>query len=191
MESGNKDDAGDILSRRKEFKIEHLFFCIRAQVNLGRRHVGELRLIRKLWEADPLRCPKCSREMRIASLIEQEERILRHPGLWQEGVRVHSGTDTAGETTLDPWLDDPCPTTTPKPSWRFPPAETRQRPSAPLAPLVQRPPASGRRVARAPQPKKPVCLTSRSTFVTLRPWKPNFLSVKAISYQCKSNLLSI
>jgi hypothetical protein len=60
--------------------------------------------------ADPLRCPKCSREMRIVSLIDEEdviERILRHLGLWQEGVRVHSGTDPPGETTLDPWLDDP------------------------------------------------------------------------------------
>ena len=37
------------------------------------------------------------------------ERILRHLGLWQEGVRVHSGTDPPGETTLDPWLDDPFP----------------------------------------------------------------------------------
>jgi Putative transposase/Transposase zinc-binding domain len=69
-------------------------------------------LIKKVWEADPLRCPKCSREMRIVSLIDQEdviERILRHLGLWQEGVRVHSGTDPPGETTLDPWLDDPFP----------------------------------------------------------------------------------
>jgi len=37
------------------------------------------------------------------------ERILRHLGLWQEGVRMHSGTDPTGETTLDPWLDDPFP----------------------------------------------------------------------------------
>ena len=69
-------------------------------------------LIKKVWEADPLRCSKCSREMRIVSLIDQEdviERIPRHLGLWQEGVRVHSGTDPPGETTLDPWLDDPFP----------------------------------------------------------------------------------
>ena len=37
------------------------------------------------------------------------QRILRHLGLWQEGVRVHSGTDPPGETTLDSWLDDPFP----------------------------------------------------------------------------------
>jgi hypothetical protein len=45
-------------------------------------------LIKKVWEANPLRCPKCSREMRIVSLIDEEdviERILRHLELWQEG----------------------------------------------------------------------------------------------------------
>ncbi len=69
-------------------------------------------LIKKVWEADPLRCPKCSGEMRIVSLIDEEdviERILRHLGLWQEGERVHCGTDPSGETTLDPWLDDRLP----------------------------------------------------------------------------------
>jgi hypothetical protein len=35
--------------------------------------------------------------------------ILRHLGLWQEGGCVHCGTDPPGETTLDPWLDDPFP----------------------------------------------------------------------------------
>ena len=48
-------------------------------------------LIKKVWEADSLRCLKCSREMRIVSLIDEEdviERILRHLGLWQEGVRA-------------------------------------------------------------------------------------------------------
>jgi hypothetical protein len=60
------------------------------------------------------------------SLIDEEdviERILRHLGLWQEGVRVHSGTDPPGETTLDPWLDASSPTTTPNRSWRSPPPE--------------------------------------------------------------------
>ena len=32
-------------------------------------------LIKKVWEADPLRCPKCSREMRIVSLIDQNDVI--------------------------------------------------------------------------------------------------------------------
>jgi hypothetical protein len=94
--------------------------------------------------------------MRNVSLIDEEdviERILHHLGLWQEGVRVHSGTDSPGETTLDPWLDHPFPT---EPVIAF----SRQRPSSvPLAPLFS-----------GPQPSGP-CLTSAPIFVTLRPWK--------------------
>lgn len=32
-------------------------------------------LIKKVWEADPLLCPKCSHEMRIVSLIDDREVI--------------------------------------------------------------------------------------------------------------------
>ena len=77
-------------------------------------------LIKKVWEADLLRCLKCSGDMRVVSLIDEDviERVLRHPGSGKRGVCVHSGTDPPGETTLDPWLDDPFPTTTPNRSWR-------------------------------------------------------------------------
>ena len=63
-------------------------------------------------EADPLRCPKCSREGASFRSIDEEdviERILRHLGLWQEGMRVHCGAEPPGETTLDPWLNNPFP----------------------------------------------------------------------------------
>jgi hypothetical protein len=49
------------------------------------------KLIKKVWEADPLLYPKCSREMRIVVLIEDRaviERILHHLVLWEQGVRV-------------------------------------------------------------------------------------------------------
>ena len=43
--------------------------------------------------------------------IEQEviERILRHLELWEEEVRVCSGTDPPPEPIVEPWFDDPCP----------------------------------------------------------------------------------
>jgi hypothetical protein len=76
-------------------------------------------LIKKVWEADPLLCPICQREMRIVSLIDDREvikGILRHLGLWEQGLRVHSGTDPPAETIIppgggraEPWLDDPFP----------------------------------------------------------------------------------
>jgi hypothetical protein len=69
-------------------------------------------LIKKVWEADPLLCPKCQKEMRIVSLIDDREviePILRHLDLWEEGIRVHSGTDPPGKTVMEPWMDDPFP----------------------------------------------------------------------------------
>ena len=77
-------------------------------------------LIKKVWEADPLLCPRCGKEMRIVALIDQREvieRILRHLGLWQQGVQVvpatgppiHKPALMPGEHILEPWLDDPLP----------------------------------------------------------------------------------
>ena len=43
------------------------------------------RLIRKVYEVDPLECPKCKGPMRIIALIDDPRvirRILEHLGLW-------------------------------------------------------------------------------------------------------------
>ena len=141
--------------------------------------------IKKVWEADPLRCLKCSRETRIVSLIDEEdviERILRHLGLWQEGRCVHSGTDPPGETTLDPWLDDPFPDyhRTGRGVLRH-----LKRPAAPKC--ASRTPCSA-----APSPPAAAVFDLRPTFVTLRHGNARFRlqtpgqrpgGRKAISYQ--------
>jgi len=44
------------------------------------------RLIQKIYETDPLVCPKCKGEMRVIAFIEQQpviRKILTHLGLWQ------------------------------------------------------------------------------------------------------------
>jgi hypothetical protein len=44
-------------------------------------------LIKKIWEVDPLSCPRCGCEMKIIGLIHEPgaiERILRHLGLWKQ-----------------------------------------------------------------------------------------------------------
>ena len=115
-------------------------------------------LIKKEWEADPLRCPKCSREMRIVCSSNQEdviERILHHLGLWQEEVRVHCGSDPPGETTLDPWLDDPFPDYDAEPVMAL---SATERPATPKC--VSRTPCSA-----APSPPAPV-LDFRAHFGT-------------------------
>ena len=52
--------------------------------------------------------------MRIVSLIDDGdviERILRHMGLWQQGVRVSPAREPPeiAEWVIEPWLDDPFP----------------------------------------------------------------------------------
>jgi hypothetical protein len=69
-------------------------------------------LIKKVWEADPLLCPKCQKEMRIVALLDDRtviERILRHLGLWQQGVRVDPGTDPPADWVIEPCNDDAFP----------------------------------------------------------------------------------
>ena len=48
------------------------------------------RLIQKIYEIDPLTCPKCQGQMRILAFIEDEEvieKILKHLCLWNLKVR--------------------------------------------------------------------------------------------------------
>jgi hypothetical protein len=73
-------------------------------------------LIKKVWEADPLLCPKCAQPMRMVALIDGRaviERMLRHLGLWEPGVRVCRSTGppeaAPGERAVDPWAEDPFP----------------------------------------------------------------------------------
>jgi len=44
-------------------------------------------LIMKVWDVDPLICPRCGSEMRIISLIQDPDvirQILKHLGLWKQ-----------------------------------------------------------------------------------------------------------
>ena len=46
-------------------------------------------LIRKIWEVDPLKCPKCGGVMKVISIIDAKQadviqRILKSLGLWTE-----------------------------------------------------------------------------------------------------------
>ena len=48
------------------------------------------RLIQKIYEVDPLTCPKCSGIMKVISVIEDKDvikKILKHLGLWERKAR--------------------------------------------------------------------------------------------------------
>ena len=60
--------------------------------------------IRKVYETDPLICPKCQGEMRIISFIDQPDvikRILQHLGLWEES-QAPPESEEIKEITFDP-----------------------------------------------------------------------------------------
>jgi len=51
----------------------------------GAARAAWTRLIRKVYEADPLQCPKCKGPMRVIALIDDPpvvQRILEHLGCW-------------------------------------------------------------------------------------------------------------
>jgi hypothetical protein len=65
------------------------------------------RLIQKIYEVDPLTCPKCQGRMRIIAFIEDDEiikKILKHLGLWEIKQRPPpkaSGPPRAREYSID------------------------------------------------------------------------------------------
>jgi len=53
-------------------------------------------LIKKVWEVDPLLCPKCGAEMKIIALIDDTEVIsciLKHLGLWSTFQQVRQPSE--------------------------------------------------------------------------------------------------
>ena len=53
------------------------------------------RLIKRIYEVDPLECPECGGAMKIIRFIERRQidvikRILRHFGLWLGSIRTHA-----------------------------------------------------------------------------------------------------
>jgi hypothetical protein len=61
--------------------------------------------IRKVYETDPLTCPKCQGEMRITSFIDLPDvikKILQHLGLWEES-HAPPEKKQIKEITFDPF----------------------------------------------------------------------------------------
>ena len=63
------------------------------------------RLIQKIYETDPLCCPKCCGTMKIIAWVEQPEiiqKILKHVGLWEVKSRPPPKTHSPpGELQVD------------------------------------------------------------------------------------------
>ncbi len=69
------------------------------------------RLIQKIYEVNPLTCPKCRGTMRIISTIEDQEvikTILRHLGLWL--IRSRPPAKAHAPPVREYVVDGSCPT---------------------------------------------------------------------------------
>jgi hypothetical protein len=72
--------------RKKADKDELIPSILEAEGSSKEFRKNWARLIQKIYEVDPLTCPKCSGTMKVISLIEDEEviqKILKHLGLWE------------------------------------------------------------------------------------------------------------
>jgi len=59
------------------------------------------RLLRKVYEVEPLTCPRCGGEMRFLAVIEDApviERILRHVGAWEPTPPLRAPPEEAWPT---------------------------------------------------------------------------------------------
>lgn len=60
--------------------------------------------IKKIYEVDPLCCPKCGGEMRIISFINEDEvieKILDHLGLWSQKSSRDPPKENSSQTNND------------------------------------------------------------------------------------------
>jgi len=77
--------------KRKKIDQDGLTPSIMEPDGSSREHKRNwARLIQKIYEVDPLTCPKCASRMRVISVIEQPEiikKILKHLGLWEVKAR--------------------------------------------------------------------------------------------------------
>jgi hypothetical protein len=92
--------------RKKEGKDDEVAALIENDLSPKTFKKNWARLIQKVYDADPLVCPKCEGRMRIISFIEQPEvidKILRHLDLWDPKIHgpPSSKTDHIPELIFD------------------------------------------------------------------------------------------
>lgn len=78
--------------KRKKLEEDELIPSVLEAERSSKEHRKNwARLIQKIYEVDPLTCPKCSGIMKVISVIEDEEvikKILKHLDLWDRKARL-------------------------------------------------------------------------------------------------------
>lgn len=85
--------------RKKENQDELIPSVLESDESSKERRKNWARLIQKIYEVDPLTCPKCSGKMKVISVIEDQvviKKILKHLGLSEgtEKFRTSKKHDT-------------------------------------------------------------------------------------------------
>jgi len=76
--------------RKKQNEDESIPYILEPEQSSKESKKNWARLIQKIYEIDPLTCPKCSSQMRVISVIDDEDvikKILKHLGLWDQKAR--------------------------------------------------------------------------------------------------------
>jgi hypothetical protein len=92
--------------RKRQNQDEWIPYILEPEGSSKEYRKNWARLIQKIYEMDPLSCPKCQGQMRIIAFIEDEEviqKILRHLGLWDLKARPPPKVKAPSETI---YLDD-------------------------------------------------------------------------------------
>ena len=72
--------------RKKQNQDKWIPCILELDESSKERRKNWARLIQKIYEVDPLTCPKCSGPMKVISVIEDQDiikKILKHLGLWE------------------------------------------------------------------------------------------------------------
>jgi hypothetical protein len=75
---------------RKRQQVDPIPTVLEPEISSGAFRRNWARLIRKVYETDPLVCPRCQKEIRVTAVIVDPEvirRILEHLGLWLANAR--------------------------------------------------------------------------------------------------------
>ena len=93
--------------RRQTDKEDDVPALIDSDLSVKEFRRNWARLIQKVYEIDPLVCPKCQGELRVISVIEDQaiiKKILQHLGLWE--TRSHDPPACIMPHTLEFTYDD-------------------------------------------------------------------------------------
>jgi hypothetical protein len=95
-------------NRRKQNQEEWIPCILESDESSKERRKSWARLIQKIYEVDPLTCPKCSGKMKVISVIEDQEvikKILKHLGLWQVKPRPPPRNAKSQPLSSEPHID--------------------------------------------------------------------------------------